>query len=466
MPTHNADTILGLPTLDPVLVRRQRGERVESALQFLDLRGGPTEPIGVRAVGVNVPEDPTDALVRGSAGVVDANAKLDPLTGEPLGECRDAWACAIDEKAALTVEAIRRFARGRFGVNRRSSFERRGWRPGLLLARRQLFPLDPPHVVWLDGAAWSADEVCCVMPTCPCEVLHVDFQEVRASAVAGPTVSAAIDMSRWQVTQTWGHGPARELAIAWLAQPGARDRGLDLFARAHAAGEDLLDPFVARRGVVSGGSRCPCGGRKKYQRCCGRAHPARVPGDLHALRARAREALLEFSTEALGAHVSEMEADDVCAEVVTLSEEARWAWLLYWRRYDGYTLADRFLAEPDRGDPWLRRWLEAASGTPPDVFEVLETNGRTARINGLADVDGGPRQVQLCEVGGVRTGDLVFASPVQLMGRSVLEGAWRSPGNEDFGRELSIELEAVPDAVDRLEHPERVLRAMFEVAAS
>ena len=465
MTTSNSDTIRGLPTLDPGLVRRRRGTVVESALQLLDLRGGPTEPIGVRAVGVDVPDDPEHPLRRPAGTALEATARLDPVTGEPDCESRHAWACAIDRDAAQDVEAVRRFARGREGVNRRSALERRGWEPGCLLARRQIFPLAPPHFVWLDGAAWSADEVCCATPTCPCEDLHIDFQELRASGTAGSTLSAAIDMSRWEVTKIWGRGPAPELAMSWLAQPAARDRGRGLFASAHAAGEELLDPFVARRGVVHANSRCPCGGRKKYKRCCGRARPAPVPGDLHALKARARQALIDFATEVLGEALTPADAHSADNPVVIPSEESRWAWQLYWRRFDGFTLADRFLAEPDRGDPWLRRWLEAASGTPPDVFEVLSTDGRTARLSGLANLEGADHRVRLSEPGEVRVGEVVLASPVRLMGRTVLEGAWKMPSNEDIGPTLSIELKTVRDELDRLRRPERVLQAMFDGAA-
>ncbi|GEM_PF-2283559 len=466
MTSSSSDTIRGLPTLDPGLVRRRRGAVVvESALQLLDLRGGPTEPIGVRAVGVGVPDAPASPLRLPAGTAFVAAARLDPLTGEPLAETPHAWACAIDRDAAQDVEAVRRFARGREGVNRRSALERRGWEPGSLLARRQLFPLTPPHLVWLDGAAWSADEVCCVTPTCDCEDLHVDFQELRASGAAGSTVSAAIDMSRWEVTQVWGRGPARELATSWLAQPGGRDRGRDLFTKAHAAGEELLDPFVARRGVVHANSRCPCGGRKKYKRCCGRARPARVPGDLHALRARARQALIEFAPEVLGEALTPADANSADNPVVIPSEESRWAWQLYWRRFDGFTLADRFLAEPDRGDPWLRRWLEAVSGTPPDVFEVLSTDGQTAHLAGLADLEGAHRRVRLSAPAELRVGEVVLASPVRLMGRTALEGAWKMPSNKEIGLTLSIELKTVRHELDRLRRPERVLQAMFEVAA-
>ena len=466
MTASDSDTIRGMPTLDPGLVRRRKGSMVDAAVQLLDLRGGPTEPIGVRAIGVEVPDDASLPLLRASGtSTMEATAQLDPLTGQPVGECKDAWACAIDRDAALAVEAVRRFARGRVGVNRRSALERRGWEPGVLLSRRQIFPLEPPHLVWLDGAAWSADEVCCVTPTCGCEDLHIDFQELRASGVAGSILSAAIDLSRHEVTESWGHGPARELAMAWLAQPGARDHGRDLFHRAHAAGEELLDPFVTHRGVVNADSRCPCGGRKKYRRCCGRARPARVPGDLHALRERARKALIDSAPEVLGEPLSLTDADSVDNPVVIPSETCRLAWLLYWRRFDGFTLVDRFLADPDRGDPWLRRWLEAASGTPPDVFEVLSTDGRTARLGALADLDSADRHVQLSGPDEVRVGEVVLASPVRLMGRSALEGAWRMPSNKDIGLELSIELKTVRDELDRLRRPERVLQAMFEVAA-
>ncbi|MEO0606401.1 MAG: SEC-C domain-containing protein [Myxococcota bacterium] len=191
---------------------------------------------------------------------------------------------------------------------------------------------------------------------------------------------------------------------------GARERGRALLDQAHAVGEELLDPFAARKGVVNPDSRCPCGSRRKHKRCCMGARPPRVPGDLHALKARARTALIDFAVEELGEPLRITDADD---PVVVPTEESRWAWLLYWRRFDGFTLADRFLSDPGRGDVWLRRWLEAASGTPPDAFEVLSADGRSARLAGLADLDGSDRDVQLARPDEIRVGEVVFGAPVR-----------------------------------------------------
>ena len=41
----------------------------------------------------------------------------------------------------------------------------------------------------------------------------------------------------------------------------------------------------------------------------------------------------------------------------------------------------------------LRRWIETASGTPPDVFEVLEVDRRVEQLSPLADLEGDIREV-------------------------------------------------------------------------
>ncbi len=465
MPELNFDPTTELPILDPVLARRRRGDVVEATLYLLDLRGGPTDPIGVRAIGVDVGDAPDSTVRRANAPTMDAAATLDPRTGDILGDCSEAAAFTIPKDVIATAQAVRRFNRARTGVNRRSAQERRGWVPGKLLGRQQVLPLDPHHLVWLDGVAWSVDELCCVNPTCDCEELYFDFAWLWSSGEDDPVASGVIDLNRWEIVETWGHGPADELLTAWMAQPGAKDRAWDLYTRIRAAGAELVDPFVSRRGVVEPSRRCPCGSRKKYKRCCGRSRPSPVPGDLSSLRDRARKALIDAAPELLGEPLRLADADIIDNPVVTMSDEARWAWLLYWRHHDGFTLADRFLADPDRGDLWLRRWLEAASGTPPDIFQVRASDGRTALLMALGNLEEEHRQVLLSRPDELRVGEFVLAAPVRLMGRSVLEGAWRMSGDEDTGRALVGALDLLYCPVERLQHPDRVLQSMCEVAA-
>ncbi len=454
--------------MEPGLVRRRRGGITEAALQFLDLRGGPTEPIRVHAVGIEPPEDrasPYRLALCGGEPSVDVDAVLDPRTGEPLGKPAHAWACAVGEEGASMAMAVRRYARALTGVNRRASLARSGWSPGTLLSRRQIFPLDPPHLVCLGARAWIADEVFCVTPTCPCKNLSVDFEVLREAATEAPPLTAAIDLVSWTITETRGNGPARELAEAWMAQPGSRARARDLFARAHDVGRELLDPFVVHRGSVRPEGPCPCGSRRRYKQCCGRRSPPPVPGDLHALQERARRTLVAFAAEVLPEPLELTESEGVASPFRIPSMDCRLAWLLYWRRFDGYTLADRFLADPERGDPWLRCWLEAASGAPPDIFEVKSLRGQEARLTSLADLDAPDVQVLRPPGGLLRSDDAVLAAPVQIMGRTVLEGAWRASTSKEVSLALHLDLRSAGDEIDRLQRPARVLQAMFEVLA-
>lgn len=50
------------------------------------------------------------------------------------------------------------------------------------------------------------------------------------------------------------------------------------------------------------------------------------------------------------------------------------------------------------------------------------------------------------------------------MGRTVLEGAWSSPGSKDTTLAFVHELRSVRDDIHRLQHPDRVLQAMYEIA--
>lgn len=457
-------SITGLPTLGPALVHGRRGSEVRTALQLLDLRGGPTDPIGVRAVGVEVPDDPSQPYRRPEGFALDVSAKLDPRSGELLDAGEHTAVCAVEPRSVVLAEGVRRFVRARTGVNRRSAMERRGWRSGVLLTRQQLFPLEPPHLVWLDGGLWEANEVCCVTPTCPCQDLYIDFTRVRPSRTAHVPLSATLDVSRMEVTGALGDGPIRELAMAWLAQPGGPGRARDVFASGHGVGKELFNPFAVQRGLVNPRSRCLCGSAKRYKSCCGRARTAPVPGDLHALQRRARAALIAFAPTSLGAPLQLPDAQSADLPVAMPSEASRWAWLLYWRRFDGFTLADRFLADPKRGDPWLRCWLEAASGTPLDVFEVLSAEGQVARIASLSNPDAVGHDVLLAAPDELRAGEVVLTSPVRVMGRTVLQGAWAAPSNGALRSELTKALMPVCDEIERMCRPERVLNVFSGVA--
>lgn len=449
------DTIRSLPILEPGLVRRRRGDFVESAVQILDIRGGPTDPIRVRAVQVDVAGSGAFRLPAG--GGFDVTADVAPGIARPLDASGQHWMCSIDAGTLAQVEAVRRIARAHAGVNLRSSLERRNWSRGDLLSRREFAPLDPPHVLWLEGEAWCADEVCCVTPTCTCRDLHVDFTPLGDSTTE--PLSARIDLDAWACTESCGHGLVQALVRTWLALPESHQRARDQFDRGHAVGRGLFDPFVTRRGVVHADARCPCGSGRKFKRCCERQ--SRVPGDLDALQARARQALAGFAEE-IGIPMDL--ADGPAGFPVVPSDACRVAWLHYWRRTDGFTLADRYLADPLRGDPWLRTWIESASGSPPDVFEVDRVSGRTATLYPLADE--GAYEVELSTGCQLRVGEVVLAAPVRLMGRTILEGAWRAAGGKEVGLELSLELQSVSDEVDRLLRPERVLQAMFAVVSA
>lgn len=133
----NEDSIQGLPTLDRGIVRRRRGEVVDVALQLLDLCGGPTEPIRVRAISVHLPDDPGGPIrsISTNAPSFDVTADVDPISGKPLMATAHAWACTLDAEATANAQAVRRVARAQAGVNLRSSLERRRWTPGLVLSR-------------------------------------------------------------------------------------------------------------------------------------------------------------------------------------------------------------------------------------------------------------------------------------------------------------------------------------------
>ncbi|MFH1464499.1 MAG: SEC-C domain-containing protein [Pseudomonadota bacterium] len=464
----SSGTVSGPPSLDPVILDRRCGDQRQIAVQLLDLRGGPTEPIRVRVVEAQPPASdgaPLRRIAPGPEAEAGVSFALDPRTGRPIDGSEASWSRHLSQDLVSQAEAVRRYARARTGVNRLGSMERHGWSPGLLLTRRQIFPLMPPHLVWLGEEAWTADEVCCVSPTCSCRDLFIDFEPLTIPLGESKILSASMHIDQWMVTKTWGKGPGRALAEAWMAQPGARERALDLFDAAHRAGGELLDPFTARRGVVRPEGRCPCGSHRKFSRCCARSTPPRVPGSLHALQARAHDALLDFATRELGEPLALEPTEQISKPAATPSAAARWAWLLYWRRYDGFTLADRFLADPGRGDPWLRCWLEAASGTPPEILEVQSLRGRDARMENLADLERPGHEVSLAPQDQVRARDVVFAAPVRVMGRTVLLGTWRMPSDKDIALKLVSELKTVRDPIDRLRRPERVLQAMFEVQA-
>lgn len=456
------EVVYGLPTLEPGVTRRRRGGVVvDAAVQLIDLRGTTTDPIWVRATSIApAPEgERVRALPRDVVGF-DVTREVDPVSGEARGDGPHAWAASLSADAAAMARATRRIARAHEGVNLLRSLETRGWSPGAVLTRRQLFPLDPPHLVWLDGEAWAADEVCCVTPDCPCQDLSVDFEPLVDGEDGGGRLSARLSLESWSIEQIWGGGSARLLAERWMAEPGARERARELFDRAHAAGRDLFDPFVIRDGRVQSDARCPCGSHRKFKRCCASASPPPVPGDLQALRTRARRALLAFAAEA-GPPLAPSEIPGVAS---TLSgDESRQAWLLYWQMIDGLTLADRFLADPGRGDLWLRRFIEAANGTPIGIFAVSRVDGGLARLIPLRDPEGSGCLVSLAPGAGLREGDVVLGAPVRLMGTTVLEGAWRAPGSKDIQQRLAHELEPVGDLVERLLKPDRVLQAMSGV---
>ncbi|MFH1464661.1 MAG: type II toxin-antitoxin system HicA family toxin [Pseudomonadota bacterium] len=52
------ETVSGPPVVDPVILERRDGDQHQVPIQLLDLRGGPTEPIRVRVVDIEVPLGP------------------------------------------------------------------------------------------------------------------------------------------------------------------------------------------------------------------------------------------------------------------------------------------------------------------------------------------------------------------------------------------------------------------------
>jgi hypothetical protein len=183
-----------------------------------------------------------------------------------------------------------------------------------------------------------------------------------------------------------------------------------------------------------------------------------MPDDLARLAAHAEQELRRFAEDDLELRLDEVPVRDALGCVV--EEPTRSAWLLYWHRFMGHTLADRFLADPDRGDRWVRRWLEAASGTPPDVLRVLE-GGRGSATLGSVSLEGGTVTVQLARGERLEAGELVLGAPVRVGGRRLLVGGWGA-GPSSKARAL----EGLPGPIERLVDPAAVLRAFAEVAGA